>query len=1042
MACPACGFDVDREFAFCPKCGTRLAAAPPPPPEPESDRRMVTVMFADLSGFTALAETLDAEDLRTLQTELFEQMSATIRRFDGFVEKFVGDAVMAVFGAPVAHEEDPERALRAALLLHRRAGELGERWQARTGRPLSLHIGIHTGPVVAGHLGSVGNAAYAVTGETVNAASRLQGAAGAGQTVVSHATWLLTQHAFGFEPLGDLSLKGMAQPMAAYRLEAALNAPQPTRGLQAHGLSSAMVGRESEMEALQQAFEQMRAGQGRLVRIVAEAGSGKTRLLSEFLERLQAQGRLQDVAVRRAACSPLGERAYGVPAALLRDAWGLDTRDPDDVARQKVATALAGLGVREDEMPALAACLGHVLGLEGEEAHTRYLDPERLKQQIFFAVHAVLERRLQQNPVIMIAEDLHWTDAASLELLRFLLERLRDRPFMLLVTQRPAPALEAWAEGAAAQTVLRLEPLSARGSAAMLDGLFGARALPGALRQRIVEHAGGNPLFLEEMARGLIADGLLTRRGERWVYSPSVSVVQVPQTVHGLLLGRIDRLPATVRGVLREAAVIGPEFDEALLRGVASAPESVAQALDSLLDAGMLAAMPAEDGREFRFRQGLLQEVAYQSLLLRRRTELHTRIGEALEKQCGGVPRRLEELQALAHHFRFGVDKARGARYLIAAGDWARGTYANDDAISDYMQALEILAASKGNEEQRLAVRERLADVLAPAGRLAEATQQLSAAREGRSADGDRVAEARLLGKISALRWEAGDRAEAQQCLTTGLELVDGEAPHIERAWLYQRMGELRFRNADNHGALAWTQRALAHLEALEGREDADEEERRNARAAAALALNTQGVALARLNRLDEAVAQLERSVAVAREADLPQAECRALCNLGVLYSSSHPQRAIEACERGLETARRIGDLGLQSRLSANLAVAYCTLTNRCDERGVGAAHAAIEIDRSTGQLDHLAVSLVVLAQIYQCHGQSARALQHYQEALALAEKSAEPQLLFPCYEGLATLYLDADDGVQAERYMALAQDTCQRAGLDPDALVVLPFLC
>ncbi|MDR6534481.1 adenylate/guanylate cyclase domain-containing protein [Variovorax soli] len=1043
MACPACGYDADSEFAFCPKCGTRLAAAPPPPPEPESDRRMVTVMFADLSGFTALAETLDPEDLRALQTELFEQMASTIRRFDGFVEKFVGDAVMAVFGAPVAHEEDPERALRAALLLHRRAGELGERWQARTGRPLSLHIGIHTGPVVAGHLGSETNAAYAVTGETVNAASRLQSAAGAGQTVVSHATWLLTQHAFGFEPLGELSLKGMAQPMAAYRLEAALNDPQSTRGLQAHGLTSAMVGREAALEALEQAFEQMRAGQGRLLRIVAEAGSGKTRLLTEFLEQLRAQGRLEDVVVRRAACSPLGERAYGVPAALLRDAWGLEAREPDEAARQKVAAALAGLGVHEAEMQALAACLGHVLGLEDEDAHTRYLDPEQLKQQIFFAVHAVVERRLQQNPVIMIVEDLHWTDAASLELLRFLLERLHDRPFMLMVTQRPAPALETWAQGAGAQTLLRLEPLSARCSDALLDGLFGPRVLPGALRQRIVEHAGGNPLFLEEMARGLIADGLLTRRGERWVYNPNVSVVQVPQTIHGLLLGRIDRLPTPVRAVLREAAVIGPEFDEGLLRGVASAPASVPQALDSLVDAGMLAAMPAEDGcREFRFRQGLLQEVAYQSLLLRRRTELHTRIGEALEKQCGGVPRRLEELQALAHHFRLGVDKARGARYLVAAGDWARGTYANDDAIRDYAQALDILAAAKGNEEERLAVRERLADVLAPAGRIAEATQQLSAAREGRSADGDRVSEARLLGKIAALRWEAGDRAEAQECLTTGLALVDGEAPHIERAWLYQRMGELRFRNADNQGALAWTQRALAHLEALEGREGADEEERRNARAAAALALNTQGVALARLNRLDEAVAQLERSVKVASEADLPQAECRALCNLGVLYSSSHPQRAIDACERGLETARRIGDLGLQSRLSANLAVAYCTLTNRCDERGVGAAHDAIDIDRSTGQLDHLAVSLVVLAQIYQCHGESARAMRHYQEALVLAEKSAEPQLLFPCYEGLATLYLDADDGVQAERYMALAQDTCQRAGLDPDALVVLPFLC
>ncbi|OUM03631.1 adenylate/guanylate cyclase domain-containing protein [Variovorax sp. JS1663] len=1048
MACPACGFDVDRDFAFCPKCGTRLApqAPAPPPAEPESDRRMVTVIFADLSGFTALSQTLDAEDVRALQTELFALMSGAIKRFDGFVEKYVGDAVMAVFGAPVAHEDDPERALNAALLMHRQAAGLSARWAPRIGRPLDLHIGVHTGPVVAGQLGTHDEGAYAVTGDTVNAASRLQNAAGAGETMVSRATWELTRHAFGFEPAGELTLKGIAQPMAAWRLGAALAAPQPTRGLQAHGLATGLVGRGAELQRLREAFEQMRTGQGGLLRIVAEAGTGKTRLLTEFMTQLEAEGRLESVVQRRAACSSLGERAYGVPAALLRDAYGLGAQDAPAEARQKITAALAAMGAGEPEQQQLSAFLGYVLGLEGEDASTRYLDPEQLRQQIFAAVLAVVERRLQQGAaaVMMIVEDLHWTDAASLELLSFLLGRLRERPFMLLVTQRPAPALEDWAEGAGAQTVLRLEPLSARCSEAMLDALFGSstQALPEALRRRIVEHAGGNPLFLEEMARALIADGLLSRQAGAWVCSPRATAAQVPSTIHGLLLGRIDRLAPAARRTLCEAAVIGPQFAEPLLRAVATLSHAVPEALEALVDAGLLAAMPSPEGRRFRFRHGLFQEVAYQSLLLRRRTELHTRIGEALERQCGSTPRQLEDLQALAHHFRLGTDKARGARYLVAAADWARGAYANADAIRDYQLALETLEACSAPAAHRLAVREHLGDVLAPAGRIAEAAGHLEAAREGHAEAGDRVAQARLLRKIAALRWETGDRAEAQACLASGLALIDGAAPHIERAWLYEMMGELHFRTADSHGALEWTQRALAHLQALEAQPPADEDQRRDLRAAVALAHNTQGVALARLDRLDEAVAQLERSVAVAREADLPQAECRALSNLGVLYSSSHPQHAIEACERGLQTARRIGDLGLQSRLSANLAVAYCTLTNRCDERGVGAAHTAIEIDRSTGQLDHLAVSLVVLAQIYQCHGEAARALRHYEEALALAEKSDEPQLLFPCYEGLATLYLDVDDAVQAERYMALAQDTCQRAGLDPDALVVLPFLC
>ncbi|MBT2323988.1 tetratricopeptide repeat protein [Variovorax paradoxus] len=1050
MACPACGFEAAAEFAFCPKCGLRLAA---PAAEEESDRRPVTVMFADLSGFTALSETLDPEVLRSLQVELFGEMSAAIQRLDGFVEKFVGDAVMAVFGAPVAHDEDPERALGAALLLHEKVGALSERWIGRVGRPLALHIGIHTGPVVAGQLGSQREASYAVTGDTVNAAARLQGAAGPGQTLVSRSTYLLTQHAFGFEPLGALSLKGIAEPMAAYRLDAALGTPHSARGLQAVGLATPLVGREPDLGVLLRAFDDMCAGRTQLVRIVAEAGTGKTRLLSEFLEQLRTQGRLGAVAVRSAACSSLGERTYGVPAALLRDAYGLSAQEPASAAQQKIATALAAMGADESETQQVSAYLGYVLGLEPDAAHTRYLDPEQLKRQIFSAVHAVVERRLQLSPLMLVVEDLHWTDAASLEVLRFLLDRLCDRPFMLLVTHRPAPELEAWASGPTAQTAVRLEPLSPQSSAALLDTLFGAsgRTLPDALRMRIVEHAGGNPLFLEEMVRSLIADGVLVRQHDAWICRPHATAVQVPLTIHGLLLGRIDRLPAAARRAMREAAVIGPHFAEALLRDIASAPQpqALAEALDVLVGAGLLAALPppaaADDGpqgRQFRFRHGLFQEVAYQTLLVRRRTELHTRIGCGLERLCGGAPRHLEELEALAHHFRLSTDKPRGVHYLVAAGDWARTAYANADAIRHYELALETLDACGGSDAERLSIRERLADVLAPAGRIAAATQHLDAVRQGHAQSGDRLAEARVLRKIAALRWETGQRAEARQCLASGLALIDRAAPHIELAWLYQKMGELAFRSGDSQGALQWTQRALAHVEALAPLEaEAGGEERRNARAAVALALNIQGVALARLDRLDEAVAQLEQSVAVAREADLPQAECRALSNLGVLYSSRDPQQAIEACERGLQTARRIGDLGLQSRLSANLAVAYCTLTNRCDERGMSAAHTAIDIDRSTGQLDHLAVSLVVLAQIYQCHGEPVRALGHYQEALALAEKSAEPQLLFPCYDGLATLYLDVDDSAQAERYMGLARDTCERAGLDPDALIVLPFL-
>jgi tetratricopeptide (TPR) repeat protein len=253
-------------------------------------------------------------------------------------------------------------------------------------------------------------------------------------------------------------------------------------------------------------------------------------------------------------------------------------------------------------------------------------------------------------------------------------------------------------------------------------------------------------------------------------------------------------------------------------------------------------------------------------------------------------------------------------------------------------------------------------------------------------------------------------------------------------------MGRLAFRAGDNAAAIAWAERALA--EAPRDGHATEPEAAREAAAMRAHAYNTLGVALARTGRLTDAVEQIERSIALAERHDLLAAACRGYTNLGVLYSSLEPQRSIETCLRGLEMAKKVGDLGFQSRLYANLAVAYCALTDRCEAEGIEAAQAAIDLDRRLGLLDHLAVPLIVLGQIHQCHGENRQAFAMYAEALALAEAVGEPQLLFPCYDGLATLYLDAGDQAKAELYLTKAQDVCARAGVEPDALMVLPFLC
>jgi len=1053
------------EFAFCPRCGTARSAGSPaaigvaaPAAAPprlglteaplaattdavnfDADRRHVTVLFADVSGFTTLAERLDPEEVRAFQNALFEMLGDVITSYDGFVEKFVGDAVLAVFGAPLAHEDDPERALGAALDMLKRGDQLSEKWAVRLGQPVRLHIGVHTGPVVAGSLGNAAGAAYAVTGDTVNTTARLLAAA-SGTILVSGTTRALTRHRFAFEPARQLTLRGKTEPIVVHRLIGVLAEPQSARGLAAHGLTCPMIGRVDELDQLLGTFDRMQHGRAQVVSVIGEAGTGKSRLIAEFLERLSADGRLAGTAIRRAACSSLGEPTYGIFSALFRDAYHVDRDDSLDVAPEKLAAGLKALGARAEVAEAITPLLSYMLGVA--KLHQCDLEPEQLGRQIALAARTLVDRRLQEVALLFVVEDIHWADAASVDLLRDVADHLADRRLMVLLSHRsetPPPFVAR-----AAQSVIRLAPLSKDETRAVVNGLFGnIRGDAFAqVKDFVTTRAGGNPLFVEEIVRSLLGRGYLVRQGDAWECTAACEAVDVPSTLQGLLLSRVDRLPADARRLLQEAAVLGAEFEEPLLRTIATTTDRSEAALDCLVEADLIQQLGrGREERRYRFTHALVHEVVYQNVLVSRRTELHERVGRALEAAAGAQPERLSDLAALGHHWSLSSEKSKGARYLASAGDWARAVYANEDAIRHYERALTVLNDCRSGDAQVQTVRERLADLLALTGRRTDALEHYDAIRAEFETASDRTVAARLHRKIGGLHWEVGDRERARACFRAGLERLGQDGNSMERAQLLQEMGRLAFRAGDSAGAISWAERALA--EAAREKDVANTPERaREAASTRAQAFNTLGVALARTGRLAEAVDQIEKSIELAKQHELLQATCRGYTNLGVLYSSLDPRRSIETCLEGLETARKVGDLGFQSRLYANLAVAYCALTNRCEAEGIEAARKAIDLDRRLGLVDHLAVPLIVLGQIHQCHGEHALALASYQEALTLAEQVGEPQLLFPCYDGLATLYLDIGDLALAEGYLAKSKEVCARAGLEPDALMVLPFLC
>ncbi|HEX2134897.1 MAG TPA: adenylate/guanylate cyclase domain-containing protein [Microvirga sp.] len=1064
--CPSCRFCCPPDYAFCPQCGTKLAVRPKvasadlarsaAPPrtlrwaaDAEADRRLVTAVFADLCNFTALTERLDPERVLALQRDLFRELTGAVEVYGGFVDKVMGDGLLALFGAPVAREDDPERALQCALALSARTKEVAARWSDLAG-PLALHIGVNTGPVVAGAVGS-GN--YSVAGDTVNAASRLQALAGPGEVLVGPVTHRLTRHAFAFEPLGPLVLRGRSEALDVYRLTGALESPRPARGLQAIDLSAPLLGRNEELGRLTAAFDSVRGGQTQVVRLVGEAGIGKTRLLGAFIDDLRARGLLDGVVLRTVTATPLERRSYGVIAAILRHGYEIAPSDPLETARDRLASGLRGLGLPDEEIARIAPVVLRVLGLAAEEEGSGPLEPEQVRRHIVLAVRTMLERRLAHGPVMLVIEDLHWADAASVELVRVLADSLPESPLMLLVTHRPDFDASALATHTAAQTALRLAPLPSSEARALFDALFGASStrLPDDLRGLAVERAGGNPLYLEEIVRTLVEDGVLVRDADGWRATRDTVSVAVPLTLHGLLLARLDRLPESTRRTVQEASVLGAVFEAGLLARIAPEPDALDNALDALVDAEFLEELPrtgSEAGaRRFRFRHTLLRDVVYENMLLSRRTALHRRVGEILEGMTAGAQRRPEHLVALARHFELGGQPARAARFLTEAGDWARAVYANEDALGHYRRALDLLDAIPDAEPERLRVRESVADLLGPTGRRAEALTGYDALLASYAASGDRLAQARLYRKIAYLHWDAGERQKAVESCRAGLALIEAGPPHIEVAHHYEELGRIAFRNGTFAEAGRWAERALAYVEELVGRAvppgggAPDPEWRRQVAQVVSRANNTLGVALARQRRIADALSCVERSVSVAEDHGLLDAALRGYSNLGVLYSTLEPERAIDVCRKGLEVARRVGDLRYEARLYANLAVAYCSFTNQCTAEGLAAAERALDLDRRLDLRDHLAVSLTVLAQIHQCHGSPREALRYYDEALKIASEAGEAQLLFPCYDGLAVLYLDSDDEERAEEFFRKAGSVCETAGLDPNALIVLPFL-
>jgi class 3 adenylate cyclase/tetratricopeptide (TPR) repeat protein len=718
-ACPTCGAPNPEGSRFCNACGARLDRAPAEPPERPGERRIVTMLFCDVRGSTAMAETLDAEDWTDVMNAAYRHLIEPVVRHEGTVARLMGDAILAFFGAPTAHEDDPQRAVMAGLEIVSAIEPFRERLARERGLDLNVRVGINTGPVVVGQVGSELRQEYTAMGDAVNVAARMEQTAEPGTVQITEETYRLVADLFDAEPLGGIEVKGKREPVVAFRVRGRLEAPWRVRA--ARSLEATLVGRESEMAVLRSALERTGAGEGTVVLLVGEPGIGKSRLVEEA-NALWAELEPQDE--RRWDfwhCVPYDAlQPYAQYRRVMRERAAIAEADPPEVARSKLAELMARIAIPEwrarSERVARA-----LLGVEGEDEQP--LEGEAFQRA---ATELVVGSTMAQGGRhLVVFEDLHWCDQASLDLVRATIELVRDGPYVFLITLRPDASAASWAFTAWAQdeladrtALVELEPLSEDQSADLIAELLPGVEMPPGLRTRILERTEGNPLFVQEVVRSLIDAGDLEREDGRLRLAHDAAERSIPGTVQSLITVGLDRLPDRARRTLQTAAVIGRTFDETVLAAVVDDGDVHAD-LRELERRDLLRAVADSTAPSYTFRHALTQEAAYGSLLLKRRRELHLRVARSLEASSVG---RLEEIAPLlAHHFAEAGHDEDTLRSALLAGDVAARLYANAEAATQYREALDAALRIGAETELLRSVFEKRGGALELAGRHVEA---------------------------------------------------------------------------------------------------------------------------------------------------------------------------------------------------------------------------------------------------------------------------------------------------------------------------------
>jgi adenylate cyclase len=1052
MRCPKCGAENPPKNKFCGECGTKMQSVAADRMDivkkdiPESllkkirltkdtvqkERRDVTVVFADISGFTTMSERLDPEELTLLMNECFRNLGAMVYRYEGIIDKFIGDCIMAIFGAPVTHEDDPERAILACLDMQSALNEINENLDPAL-KKLTIHSGVNTGEVIAGRIGSDLQMEYTVMGDTVNTAQRLKDVASSSSILVGAETYNRSRHAFDFMALEPMQLKGKVEKVRPYEVIGRKWGSEFGLG----AVHSDLIGRDNELTQLKNGYAQLKKGRSSIYIIKGEIGVGKSRLLFEFKKFITISAPdialIESRGVSYESSIPLKTFADALRHYFITgDLSMADLRE--DIVKEKLRALFPDKQEAGDILPYLYRMMNMTLEPRYREK-IEHLDSHALQLQTFLAVTSLFENITKTKQMLLIIDDIQWLETTTIELINFLLPLIKQNRISIYLCYRVGTILSIKKLLATIdreykdQTQdIEVKNLSAEYSAQLIDNLIG-QEIPEQLKTYVIAKSGGNPFFIEEIVRRILESGAMKQK------DITDETIQIPGSIDAAVTSRIDSLGKEPKYLLRISSIIGRSFPQELLEHVVKDRE-IYQHIDDLVASEFLVNIKKDNTPFYAFRHAMFQEVAYKGLLKSERMIYHKLIAETIEndftEQIDGY------FASLAHHYHHGGNVEKALQYSIKAGDEAAGLFANEEALGFYNQAL----ASAETNKTRAEILQKIADIELLVGRTQNAHDHFTRALE---LEEDSSARALLIERIGRVLEQTGRLDKSIAFMEQGMRTMEGKDTPGLVTLLYTLSNILLESKAETKRAVDLVDQGLAIAQHINDRRLYAEGLRAKAHTLWRQGKNNEALDLVKESQviyeelndvkvmpfilllvaaIHRAVGNVTAAIEYVKQAieyseRIGNKRVLAMCynNIGAYYSylGEHPM-AIDYTRKNVVIREKIGDKKGEGIGLMNIGLMYKYLGKH--DKVLDVYMKALELFESINEIRSTITAYHLIGSFYVNHGNKEKAYELYNKGYDLAKKTGDPALIADAFFRFGDYYLDTDDLEKAEEYL------------------------